>query len=210
MLHVVAHTGEPREDKILRSMFHARKQVFVDLLKWDVPILAGRYEVDQFDDPYANYIVLADENGEHLASTRLLRTDRPHILDSLFPQLCEGAPPTGPDVREITRFCLDRRLNARDRRRLRNRLVTTLTEYALANGITTYTGVAEIGWCSQILAMGWRCTLLGLPRNAGSSRLAALAIHIDDDTPTLLIDAGTYALPATVDGIGIKEGTHHV
>ena len=40
-------------DASLRAMFAARKQVFVDLLKWDLPVLAGEYELDQFDDPDA-------------------------------------------------------------------------------------------------------------------------------------------------------------
>ena len=37
------------DDRLLRTMFEARKRVFVDLLKWDVPVLEGAYEIDQFD-----------------------------------------------------------------------------------------------------------------------------------------------------------------
>ena len=95
-------------DRVFRSMFEERKRVFVDLLGWDIPILAGRYEIDQFDDDEAVYIVITDDSGEHCGSARLLRTDRPHILDTIFPHLCEDGPPTGPAVREITRFCLAR------------------------------------------------------------------------------------------------------
>src|SRR3546814_5073717 len=62
-------------------MFAARKSVFVDLLKWDVPVLEGRYEIDQFDDEYARYLILADRGDGHLGSARLLPTMRPHILD---------------------------------------------------------------------------------------------------------------------------------
>lgn len=56
----------------LRAMFAARKQVFVDLLKWDVPVLDERYEVDQFDTPEARYLILLDNEGRHHASARLL------------------------------------------------------------------------------------------------------------------------------------------
>ena len=38
-------------------MFEARKRVFVDLLKWDVPVLDDAYEIDQFDTPDASYLV---------------------------------------------------------------------------------------------------------------------------------------------------------
>lgn len=94
------------EDAMLRAMFAARKRVFVDLLKWDVPVLAGQYEVDQFDDPHANYLILTDTDGGHLGSARLLETERPHILDTLFPELCDLPLPRGPGVREITREVL--------------------------------------------------------------------------------------------------------
>ena len=45
----------------LREMFEARKRVFVDLLKWDVPVLEGRFEIDQFDDEHAAYLIVPAE-----------------------------------------------------------------------------------------------------------------------------------------------------
>src|SRR4051812_20664559 len=96
--------GSP-DNPVLKSMFEARKRVFIDLLKWDVPVLEGRYEIDQFDDELATYLVVADTAGAHLGSARLLKTTRPHILDTLFPELCSGDPPRGPNILEITRFC---------------------------------------------------------------------------------------------------------
>ncbi|HSX53780.1 MAG TPA: acyl-homoserine-lactone synthase [Sphingomonas sp.] len=186
---VRGHAGR-LEDPVLRAMFEARKQVFADLLKWDVPVLGGRYEVDQFDDVNATYLVLSEAGGGHLASARLLETERPHILDSLFPDLCEDPPPRGPAIREITRFCLDRRLTARTRRGVRDTLVHALARHALDHGITSYTGVAEMGWLQQILAFGWDCAPLGLPRYHGTRLLGALRIAITPDTPHLLALAG--------------------
>jgi N-acyl-L-homoserine lactone synthetase len=179
--------------RILRQMFEARKQVFVDLLKWNVPILEGRFEVDQFDDEQAIYIIVADPAGEHLGSTRLLRTTRPHILGTLFPELCSGPVPAGEDVFEITRFCLGRNQGAARRRHTRNRLVSALVRFALANGIKTYTGVAEMAWLQQILAFGWDCRPLGAPRHLGSALTGALAISITPETPSLLERSGIWA-----------------
>ena len=139
----------------LREMFEARKRVFVDLLKWDVPVVAGRFELDQFDDEDATYLIVPNERGGHSGSARLLKTTQPHILDSLFPELCAAPAPSGPNVLEITRFCLGRGLGAEDRLETRNRLVSALVTYALEHGVETYTGVAEIGWLQQILAFGW-------------------------------------------------------
>jgi len=177
-------------DAILRAMFEARKRVFVDLLKWDVPVLAGRYEIDQFDDVHATYIILTDAAGHHLGSARLLETERPHILDMLFPELYDGEVPRGPDVREITRFCLDRRQDARQRRLTRDTLVHALAAHALDTGLSGYTGVAEFGWLQQILAFGWDCAPLGVPQPVGDSLLGALRIAITPETPDLLLGAG--------------------
>lgn len=183
---VAAACARPHVSDPLQAMFAARKRVFVDLLRWDVPVLDGRYEVDQFDDENAEYLIVADEHGRHLASARLLPTTRPHILDTLFPELCAGEVPRGGGVREITRFCLDPAVGALARREARNVLVSALVEHALASGIATYTGVAEFGWLQQILAFGWRCRPLGLPRVIGASTLGALVIEITADTPDLL------------------------
>ena len=186
MIVIGRQSREPEKESLLQAMFEARKQVFVDLLKWDVPVLEGRYEIDQFDDDHAVYLIVADAAGGHLGSARLLPTTRPHILDSLFPSLCAGEPPRSPDCFEITRFCLGRNQNARQRFETRNRLVSALAQYALENGISTYTGVAELGWLQQILAFGWRCRPLGLPRTINGRTLGALRIDIDSETPALL------------------------
>lgn len=197
MFHMIDHTSIA-EGAVLRAMFEARKAVFVDLLKWDVPVLGGTWELDQFDDDDARYIVLTDAQGRHLGSTRLLKTTQPHILDTLFPDLCEEAVPSGPDVFEITRFCLDRNLRASERREVRNRLVTALAEHALDAGIRRYTGVAEMAWFQQILSFGWRCMPLGLPRMRDRTMLAAIEIQIDADTPRMLTEAGIWASLAAV------------
>jgi acyl homoserine lactone synthase/acyl-homoserine lactone synthase len=181
------------EHPALRAMFAARKRVFIDLLKWDLPVLAGEFELDQFDDAHAQYLILTGEHGEHRASTRLLPTDRPHILGDLYPALCAGPVPTGPSIREITRFCLDPAYRAPERRRARNQLVTALVEHALGTGITDYTGVATRSWFDQIATFGWNCTRLGEPIRTGTQELVALHIRIDAKTPSALRFAGIYS-----------------
>jgi N-acyl-L-homoserine lactone synthetase len=183
---------DPRSDRTLRAMFEDRKSVFVDLLKWDVPVLEGRFELDAFDDRHATYLIIADDDGDHLGSARLLPTTRPHILGTLFADLCAAPPPIGREVMEITRFCLSRRQNAASRRRTRNQLVTALARHALENGIRTYTGVAELAWLQQILAFGWDCRPLGVPARVACGMIGALAIEIRSDTPSLLAANGIW------------------
>ena len=192
MLHIVKEPFRPVPDAVLRAMFAARKSVFVDLLKWQIPVLDGRFEVDQFDDEHARYIILSEPDGTHLASARLLPTLRPHILDSFYAILCDAPPPRGEDIFEITRFCLDRNLRAAERRVVRNRLVTAIADHALANGIRRYVAIAEMNWFQQILAFGWQCRPLGAPRWHEGSLLVALEIMIGADTLDRLAEAGIY------------------
>ena len=198
MLHIRQSAARPASDAVLRSMFAARKSVFVDLLKWDVPVLADRYEIDQYDDAHATYLILADPDGTHLGSARLLPKTRPHILGDFYPDLCEQAPPQAPDIQAITRFCLDRRLRAAERRQVRDTLVTALVDHALAHGITAYSAIAEMGWLQQILAFGWRCTPLGLPRMIDGTMLGALRIDIAPDKKALLAERGIVASPLRI------------
>ena len=192
MVTVAARLPEPVRHPPLRPMFEARKRVFVDLLGWDVPVVEGRYEVDQFDDEDAVYLIVECENGRHAGSARLLKTIRPHILDTLFPELCASPAPRGSDIFEITRFCLGREQNAPARLETRNALVSALVRYALDNGIAAYTGVAEMGWLQQILAFGWSCRPLGIPRFVNGKMLGALRIDISQETPALLAANGIY------------------
>lgn len=179
-------------EAVLRNMFVARRQVFVDLLGWDVPVLDGRFEIDAFDDEHARYLILTDDQRGHLGSARLLPSTRDHILYTLFPSLCAGPVPRGPAIFEITRFCLDRSLAAPDRRIIRNRLVTALVEHARAAGIATYTGVAEAAWLEQILRFGWEASPLGQPLSIEGKQLGALRIEITARTADQLAANGIW------------------
>ncbi|MGB5076826.1 MAG: acyl-homoserine-lactone synthase [Sphingorhabdus sp.] len=177
---------------VLRNMFEARKQVFVDLLKWNVPVVEERYEIDQFDNIHATYLILTDKNGGHHASCRLLPTTRAHILGSLFPQLCTGPVPEGPDIFEITRFCLDRSLSSEGRKVARNRLVSEIVDHAIQQGISCYTGVAELNWFHQVQDFGWKCVALGPSRRIEGRAMAGLSIMIDGKTIASMRAAGIY------------------
>ena len=172
----------PSRPALFQSMYHDRKAIFVDRLKWNLQH-DGQQERDQFDNEIARYLVLHDPKTEqHLASVRLLPTTRPHLMSELFPHLCEDGVPTGPQIWEITRLIISPGVMRRDRLTYRNMLVRALIEYAVLTGIQKYTCVCEIDFLSQLLAGGWRCTPLGLPQSVGGSLAGALLIHIEPDT----------------------------
>lgn len=192
MVELVTAQNRQAQGDLLQSMFEDRKAVFVDLLKWDVPH-DGHLERDQFDDDHAEYLIISESGSSvHLASLRMLRTDRPHVLGSLFPDLCEGGVPAGPDIREVSRICLSPRHRGPDRWLYRDMLATAMAEYALLTGIRAYTAVSETGRLSRVLSAGWRCEPLGMPRKIGPTMVGALMIHIEPDTVRRLQISGKY------------------
>lgn len=184
-----------RTGAALAAMFAARKQVFVDLLGWDLPVHRGRLEIDQFDDAEAAYVLLDEDCPAHRGSARLLGTGTSHILADLFPSLCAGPVPRGPYIREITRFCIEPGLPATDQRNVRNELVSALAHHAASTGIRTYTAVAGLAWFRQISHFGWECSALGEPRVINDETLVGLRIEIGSDVISRLAGAGIWRNP---------------
>ncbi|HVE04311.1 MAG TPA: acyl-homoserine-lactone synthase [Rhizomicrobium sp.] len=166
----------------LEAMHRDRKKVFVDALKWDVPVVDGQYEIDQFDTDEAIYLVaLAPESQRHLGSVRLLPSTGPHLLSEVFPFLCEKGVPVGDDIYEITRLCT---APARDiePKLIRRRLATAMCEFGLLYGINKYTCVTHVQYLAHLLAVGWECEPLGVPQQVGPDVVGALSISITPAT----------------------------
>lgn len=192
MIHIIEKHREPVNCRLLEMMFADRKRLFVDLFGWDVPIVQGRFEIDQFDTPGTVYIISADDGGAHEASIRLLPTICPHMLGDLFAHLCPGGVPTGPTTWESTRLCLPQRHGAARRRELRNLLISAMVDFALERGIERYTGVLPDAFRKEVLAMGWRGEPLGPAMRMPGGPVGAFMVHIDALTPARLGWTGTY------------------
>lgn len=192
MIHVVEGYQRPGMNPLLDAMHRDRKRIFVDLMKWDVPVIDETYEVDQFDGTRAIYCIATDARGGHRGSIRLLPSDHPHILGDIFPDLCEAPVPRGPTTWELSRGCLSPGIPKSDRLQVRNELTSAVVAYALHRGISTYTCIADSAWFGQILSLGWQCHPLGFPRRIGHAMTGALSIEITDRTPALLDKAGTF------------------
>lgn len=192
MIHVIDYCPRAAEQPLLRSMFADRKRLFVDLFGWDVPVVDGKYEIDQFDAAGAVYIIAADDAGRHEASLRLLPSTQPHILDTLFPHLCPVGVPIGETTWESTRLCLPQRHGAERRRALRNALISAMVDVALARGIERYTGVIPDPFRREVLAMGWQAEPLGPAVRIPGGPIGAFLVHVRPDTPERLAWTGVY------------------
>ena len=198
MVQLIDQRNRREQQGMLNAMHADRKAIFVDRLKWQVPVVDGRYEMDEFDDEHAVYLVATDpKTGEHLGSVRLLPTTRRHILGDVFPMLVEGEVPRGPDVKEVTRLCTSPSLaDWEAHNAVREQLATALIEYALVAGITRYTMMTHTAYLSQLLATGWDVEPLGLPKEVGGQMLGALQVNVWPET--LQVFRRKFGLPEPV------------
>jgi acyl-homoserine lactone synthase len=162
-------------------MYRDRKKVFIDRLGWELKATGGEREIDQFDTPDAVYVIEADSERRHLASLRLLPTIKPHLMSEVFPFLCEGPVPRGPDIWELTRLCVRPDLPRADQQRLRGIVWHGALQYAFSIGIRKFTGVTHAQFLSAVLASGLDVEPLGLPQNYAGSMIGAHVVHFGVD-----------------------------
>ena len=182
MVAVVTNENRSAYQQELKSMHRHRKQVFVDFLKWDIPVVDGQYEIDQFDADDAVYLMVVDaKTHSHMGSVRLLPSTSPHMLGDVFPFLCDGGVPVAQDIWEITRLCTAP--GVANPKIILNHLATALMEFGLLYGVRQYTCVSHMTGLSQMLAFGWECEPLGLPQTVNQEQIGAMAINV---SPTAL------------------------
>ena len=180
MIHIV--TAENREEfrSELLAMHRQRKAVFVDQMKWRLVCEEG-LEIDEFDAEDVTYLLYL-EGTELRASARMLPTDRPHLLGSLFADLCEGEVPAGPSVWESTRFCPCPEVSEpRERRHLLGVMIAGMLEAGLLFGIEQITFVAGGALRPVALAAGWDAHPLGPTVRRGRERLTACAATVSSE-----------------------------
>ncbi|HEY0107779.1 MAG TPA: acyl-homoserine-lactone synthase [Rhizomicrobium sp.] len=183
MVAVVTANNRSKYTGLIDAMHADRKRIFVDALKWEIPVVDGKYEIDQFDNDDAVYLLALDPRREtHLGSVRLLPSSKPHLLGDVFPMLCDNGVPRGDDIWEITRLCTAPQLRGREAWLARSYLAVGMVEFALLYGISKYTCVAETSWLSSIMAVGWECEPLGLPKELNGESVGALTISITPAT----------------------------
>ncbi len=196
MVAVVTADNRAKYAEQLGQMHRDRKKVFVDRFKWDLAVSGGEYEIDQFDTDTAVYLLeLEPRTRGHLSSVRLLPTTGPHILGTLFPELCDGQVPVGEDVWELTRYCTTPDQPRSVTSPAGDRVGIALVEFALLFGIARYTYVTHMRLLSLLISQGWETEPLGLPKEINGQTLCALTLKISPATLQLFRRRYGYRYP---------------
>lgn len=180
MIYVVTAENRDQYSALVRDMHRDRKRVFVDRLKWQIPVVDGDQEIDQFDHDGAVYLIIATPDGRHRGSARLLPSTRAHPLVDVFPHLCVGVVPRNPDVWEMTRLVYSPDIaNVEELNRTRMLLRLALVEFALSIGIRYYSCVVRMDFLPTVLSAGWVAVPLGFPTDVDGEMTTAVQIDID-------------------------------
>ena len=160
----------------LDGMFKLRHEVFKERLNWDVGSAAGR-ERDQFDDLEPVYIV-CEQDGEVLGSWRLLPTTGPYMLRNVFPELLHGtAAPCAPDVWEISRFAVSKRVVGNDSlgtiRAVTQLLLDQLFTFAARRNLSRIVAVCDVRFERILKRSGLLTNRFGVPLQVGITQAVA-------------------------------------
>jgi len=157
----------------LEGMFKLRHEVFKERLAWEVGSAGGK-ERDMFDDLDPVYIV-CEHRGEVLGSWRLLPTTRPYMLKDVFPELLHGMPaPEAPDVWEISRFAVSKRVVGNESLGTINMVTDMLLEqlgaFAARRNISRIVAVSDVRFERILKRAGLLSHRYGPPLQIGVTR----------------------------------------
>jgi acyl homoserine lactone synthase len=146
----------------LAEQHRLRYRCVIERQDWQVPSIDAM-EYDQYDTPATTYLIWRDGAGIARGVSRLCPTDRPFMLQEVFSHMVTyEAMPGGPRTLEGSRFCIDRRLESSQRRRIAQEIVLAYLEYGLKRQIEQIIGVMYPAyWRSLFTKNGWQPVWIG-------------------------------------------------
>jgi N-acyl-L-homoserine lactone synthetase len=158
MIRYVEPRARKREKRLLDEYFRLRKTIFCDRFGWVDANPDGR-EIDEFDALDNVYALYVDERTNRLAGgARLMPTTGPTLLHAEWAHLLPDPDRyRADDLWEVTRFCVDDRLESR-KSHLVNRATVELAfgvmRYAAERRITRLIGICDLSFFSMAGAFG--------------------------------------------------------
>jgi acyl-homoserine lactone synthase len=195
VIHIVTAANAYRYSAEMLQAFELRHRVFVDEKGWAALRRPDGRETDQFDDEHAVHMLYI-EAGAVLGYQRLLPTTRPHLLTEVYPQLCDGRAPSGPDIWEWTRYCVaaGRRERGRMLSPVAHALLTAIVEWGLCGGVSAIVIEMNPLWLLRLVQLHFKVTPLGLPLPVEGEETVAVIAHFDRRT----LDRLTMTRPAVL------------
>jgi acyl homoserine lactone synthase len=169
---------------LLTEMYRLRRRVFKDRLDWAVSV-SGDLELDVYDALNPIYLLVMSDEGNLVASVRLLPTMGPTMLADTFPALLGGqAAPHSEKVLESSRFCVDTKLASELAENGLNRatfiLFAAMIEGARAVEAESIVTVTDTRMERILRRAGWPLERIAPPQRLGQTMALAGYLQVSD------------------------------
>ncbi len=141
------------------EMFCDRREQFMDTLGWELDVDHSGRETDDYDLLNPLYVILRDDAGAHLGSTRLMPTTGPTMIADHFSHITGGVEIESPLIWEVTRFFIAD--NGASRRKAASALMWAGCRFGLDRGVNFYVGVTATAMVNVFAAAGWPAEIIG-------------------------------------------------
>jgi acyl-homoserine lactone synthase len=173
-----------RHRSLIDQCYIFRHRFFVDGLRWEALRKADGRDIDQFDLPGIVHIVGVDQ-GDVFSYSRLLPTTRPHLLNTIYPQMLEGNPePVGNAIWEWTRCAVDPK--RREGRKAADPATTGMTlgviEACVTLGIEALHVQTHPMLLTRLMELGFKCKPLALPGQLDGQDVVPFLAHVSKAT----------------------------
>lgn len=163
---VVDHTNSANYSKELDQFHFQRHRIYAEELGW-VPAASSRREFDAFDTDDAVNILFM-EGDQLVAGSRLIETDKPHLVGTVFPDIFTLVPIVrSPLVLEWTRGFIIPERRDRTSIRLLAASCAAVMEYCLLHGYRQVGGIQDTKWLPLWKKMEWSVHIHGHPVDIG-------------------------------------------
>lgn len=139
------------------QMYRDRRRQFVERHGWELVTDADGRELDRYDLENPLYLIVSDDEGRHLGSTRLMTTTGPTMIADVFSHLTDGVRISSPAIWECTRFAISPAAT----RRVAPAIMWAGCALALRSGVSHYVSVTGAHLVRVFKASGWRPEIFG-------------------------------------------------
>lgn len=184
MITVFQESENGQSNELLEQVYRMRHKLFVERLGWNEIRRPDGREIDQFDGPDAVHICCLRDD-KLVGYSRLLPTTKPHLLDTIYPQLLNGkSAPFGPDIFEWTRCTVvpDKIEGPDAFSQVTRLLYLGLVEYCLRAGITALTVEYHPFLLARQLELGFIVKPLALPSKINGHAVVPVFAEITENT----------------------------
>lgn len=170
MIHIVWGKELAEQPELADAMFRERRKLFREKLGWSLKVDEHGRERDEYDDMNPLYIIITDEDGDHLASTRILPTTGRTMIADHFSHLTDGVSISSGLIWEVTRFFV----SGNGGRQVAATLMWAGCALAYAAGVEYYVGVIDRKMAPVFAIAGAKPEVIGSGEGSEGPILACL------------------------------------